>query len=346
MFAAHSPKKLTTSESKLTEVKLVEKFGFESHVQMCGKEPKSILIRDPDNRVVIQFNTDAIDCMGFTNIDLASLSLAKKEAAIVCLVETLKTCYGGKNLFAVPAELVDLCKKYGLDTIPRVPSGNVYGRLMTTPVDQFGKNLESLIAEKKDAIAALRSEYKLVDAKALNLEAMSDLYIKNAEYASRADKIAGYTPTAMQHRFTNPNVYTFALQNKEAKTVAAMRVYIEPGVGAYVSDLVTDKEQRHKGLALLLLQEAHKVLKDKIADGFLIAGDDSEAKFYHDALGCQSVAELTKSEPLVLAGKKVFMFALIPQQKLLKEFLESMPVVVAAKDNSKAAPESAAACRA
>jgi ribosomal protein S18 acetylase RimI-like enzyme len=299
--------------------------GFDSYVFLEGKNPKKIQVCKVGlEEVVIDFNTDAADCMGFCNIDdrLEKLEPSEQQAAIHCFVETLKQYYGGKNLLAVPLKLIEIFHKEGFRTLPETPNGSPYKRLMFVEKQDLKKNLEIISIQNKNLQLFTIINNKAELQKKSN--EISRLLINNADYAANEDKRKGYSGPAINSRISNENVYPFAIQDNEGRIIAFMRVYIEPGIGAYVSDLVVSVEKQHQALGLLLMQKAFEELKDRAENVFLIAGNDKEVEYYGKNLGCKSV--FSQQEGLNLSEKKIFMFGLFPQQSLLKEFLNDFPM--------------------
>lgn len=305
---------------------------FDTYVFLEEKDPVKIQVcKINTEEPIIEFKTDAVDCMGFSDISnqLENLDQEVQQAAIHCFTEALKQFYGGKDFLAVPKKLLPLFQKEGFRVFPEIPNGNPYKRLMFVKKEEFGKNLSGIVSNQKERLEILSKRYSIISDKTFlqkRNEEISRLFIDNASYASNEDKRKGYSAQAINHRINNENVVSFALYDQqEDKIIGFMRAFVEPGIGAYVSDLVTLSEKRHQGLAILLMQQASLSLKEKNIDTiFLIAGDDKEAEYYEQKIGCKPI--YSQKEPVTLADDKVFMFGLIPQKQLLKEFLDSFPM--------------------
>jgi ribosomal protein S18 acetylase RimI-like enzyme len=308
---------LARTEQKTSERELVSSKHFKSLVNLDQKEPKQIKIcGKAGEKTLIIFNTDAIDGMGFCNVSaLEKLSAAERDDAIDCLIQTLKQYYGGKNCFAVPVDLIPYFEKHGVGVIPMTPNGQPYGRLMAVSLAELQKRLNELSTPKNNESIKFNQDKSSLLRQA---EQLSQLFIQNAEYASRSDKIAVYSAAAIAKRVDNDRVHVFAVQDKDDKPIAMMRVYVGDNNIAYASDLVVAKEYRNKGIAVALMQQAFTELHKKAGIELvsLIAGDDKEAEFYRARLGFSALT----ARSFTLSDNRQFMFGLFPMQELLKEY--------------------------
>lgn len=284
-------------------------------------------LKDTDGPNTIEFFTDAVDCMGFSSINnhLSDLDEKDQKFAVNCFADALVKNYGGKNFLAVPQNLQSLFEGVGFRTSPETPTGNPYQRLMFVTKAELTKRF--LTTSEKHQPANF-SDYTIVsDRKFLldDADKISRLLIDNATYAGNEDKRKAYSVAAIKQRIANPNVIAFALyDSKTKKPIAFLRVYNAPDIGAYASDLVVDREAQGKGISGYLMYQAYLALQHQIDTVYLIAGDDKEALYYQEQLGCQSICSL--KDGLKLANNKIFMFRLIPRQHLLNNLLDSFPM--------------------
>lgn len=291
------------------------------------KDPKKIQVRNLNTgEVLIDLNTDAVDCMGFCKVDfkLESLDVKEIDAVINCFSDALNK-YGGKNLFAVPKKLISVFEKYGFNTSPKLPNNQTpYKRLMYIRKDSFKENIEKLrnqfISTHKEEENPKSIRFITKDELITRANELSRLLIDNAEYASSEDKRKGYSEEAILSRLKNVNVFITAIE-KDRKLIGFLRMYNAPGIGVYASDLVTAKEVRHIGFSLALAYRAFLTMENKSDMLFLIAGSDDEAVYYQNKFGCKAIFE--EKEPVTLVDDKVFMFKLNPKSDLINNLLDS-----------------------
>jgi hypothetical protein len=273
---------------------------------------------------VIRFGMDAPDMMGFCDLSgLKRLAENNRREAVTLLGKALREHFGGKNMFVVPQSAVSLMKEAGFDTTPRYPNGKEYSMLMSADPAAIRQQLEQFPRRSLFDGKFTRGDYTLTsDPAVLSHPAMakklSRLYLENAEYAWRDGKKELYTARALQERIRHQQVHTCAyLDRKTRNPVACVRTYIEPGIGAYTSDLVAVKDNR-KALGFHLMEAAARTVPEpeRIPKLFVIAGSQKEARLYRNHLGFEPVMERTTPLPV---GENIFMFGMFPQQKILLE---------------------------
>jgi hypothetical protein len=322
--------------------------GFTAYVpEKLSEDPLKIVVcslEDP-NKSIIEFNTDAIDSMGFlSNVDkLKTLPVQQQQAAIHCLGAALKNKFGGKNILKVAPEFVAMFSEAGFSTHPVFPNGKAFRRFMYIDRKTLKEGLNTLKVTAQQKHVLLRTELdmnrKLLTARA---EDISFLLMQNAEYARLKNKRLAYSADAIKKRINDKNIHSFALRNNESeKTIAFMRVYIDEDTGvAYASDLVVRDKNQRQALATVLMQFAFDLLKDKADTLFIIAGDElakgkendpeerAKAKewlFYTEKLGFKSVHDQATNEnkPVTLSDGSVVMFGLFPPQRLLNDLTKN-----------------------
>lgn len=301
---------------------------FEAYVFLDEKNPTKIEIRDKESKkVIIEFNTDAVDCMGFSNIsddEFKKLDEELQKSAANCLAEALKIYYGGKNCLAVPKKLQKIFEDAGFCVLPKMPNGKLYERLMFVRTKDFKNYFSKITSVRKDQLEILSNQYEIIDDKDIlvkNSDEISEFFINNAGYASDESKRKGYSSKAIIYRINNEKVHSFAVFDNK-KIIGFIRVFIVPDIRlAYVSDLVISAEKQRQGTAILLEQKVFELLQDKADTILLIAGDDKEKEYYAKNLGCKSICN--EEEPLNLGNEQIFMFAMIFKKKLLEDFLGS-----------------------
>jgi predicted N-acetyltransferase YhbS len=310
--------------------KLLEVKGFTSFLALNGSGiPSRIDIHNAEDQKVLSFALDAMDAMGF-----ATIPKKTDKNAITCLAETLKQKYGGKNCISVPASLVEEFHKEGFRTYPEKPNGAQYDALMVADTHVAQINAKRMADSYKTRFKLDEKQFSTVTDKAM-LQGMSaelsQLLLENAEFASRDDKRALYSPAALQERLAQENVKAMAIvDTATGKPVAFIRGVDHEGLGMYVSDLVVATQYRNRSPGTRLMSDALKAVGKDTKHIFLIAGDAKEEQFYSARLGFDSIAQIR--DP-VLTSTGEFMFGLFPPREILQSIparLEQIAVTPAA----------------
>ena len=303
------------------------------------------VVQEGSEEAVLTLDTDAVDCMGFADETEAFYQLTSEQQIIAAtaLKAALTNYYGGKDLLLCDSSLESVVEAAGFSSIPKVPNGNTYKRLMHNSSQVLDKQLQAFYTQLNDLLNSLNQAHKLEitsdKEKLLTLtEELSQLFLVNAPYAKSDDfsKQRAYSAPAMKLRINNPNAFSFAAFC-DGKLVGFMRAYVnKKNQYAYVGDLVVAESHRNKGIALALKAEAHKALGEAVKDVFVVAGDDKEEAFYKDILGFDNVYLKAEKSPLKLTNNRSFFFALVPQQQLLKGLIGKLPVgEVKAEENTQ-----------
>jgi len=311
--------------------------------------PKSIDVRKGSAEApLLRFDLDAVDAMGFCDASpLMALPERERAAAVSCLSQALHDHYGGKNMLAVPDELKKDFERNGFCASPRTPSGGAYGRLLVADTETTLQSVAGLDQQSPPLDSGIGVVTDKVELDKM-CEGLSELLLRSAPFAAGekseavplGDKRPFYTPEAMRERLEPVKTHACALvDTRTGKPIAFVRCYIQPGLGAYVSDLVVDRDYRGRKLGLKVMRAAADALagETRPAKIFVIAGDDREQAFFEQALGFRSIA--ASGEAVALENGGTFMFGLIPRREILLNLPEKIAAV--GKDSKDAGPRQA-----